>query len=66
MRKTQGAHLRQAMERVVDSSTKIQELQTYYQQIFTRTFESFLEFNEKIIREEEALKSRTADHLPAE
>lgn len=55
-RKTQSSHLRQAMELLAESSAKIQELQAHYRQIGNRTFESFLEFNERIVREAAALQ----------
>ncbi|MDR0559657.1 MAG: glycosyltransferase [Prevotellaceae bacterium] len=47
LRRTGGIMLRDAMELMLERTEEIRELKTYCQKISTRTFESFIEFNNR-------------------
>lgn len=48
LRKTEGMHLRDAMELLLDRMDEINELKSYYTKITTRSFESFIIFNDEV------------------
>lgn len=49
-RQAEGIYLRDAMKFLAEAHSEIQELEAYYRKIRTRTFESFVELNESVIR----------------
>jgi hypothetical protein len=48
LRQNSGTPFRDAMEIILEQQKEIKELSTYYQKIFTRNFDFFIELNAKV------------------